>query len=221
MEEKIIFYLELADLFKKHGFSLYLVGGTVRDYLLHLPLTDMDLVTDATPIDMAKFIPEADYTFSKFGSIKLTYKSVKFDITTLRKETGYSDSRHPNSIEFVKTLQEDVVRRDISINSLYLDSQLKTIDLVNGVDDLNHKIIRIIGDINQRFIEDPLRILRVVRFSLEFGFEIEKSTYESLKVNLPRLSLLNINKIKEELHKSHHPQEMKEFFIKLHYPLNL
>ena len=74
MEEKIIFYLELADLFKKHSFSLYLVGGTVRDYLLHLPLTDMDLVTDATPIDMANIIPQADYTFSKFGSIKLTYK---------------------------------------------------------------------------------------------------------------------------------------------------
>ena len=108
MDERIKLFQELAKLFENNGHSLYLVGGSVRDYLLNIPLTDMDLVTDATPREEKSFLKDADYTFEKFGSIKLKYKDVKFDITTLRKETKYLDSRHPSEIIFTNKLEEDV-----------------------------------------------------------------------------------------------------------------
>ena len=97
MEERIKAFKELANLFNEHGYNLYLVGGTVRDYLLGLPLEDMDAVSDATPIDIIKFLPLVDTTFAHLGSLKYKDENgVKFDITTLRKESDYQDSRHPN-----------------------------------------------------------------------------------------------------------------------------
>ena len=111
MEHKLEIYRDLATLFDSKGFLLYLVGGTVRDYLLGKELTDMDLVTDATPSEMKEFLSNADYTFEKYGSVRLKIDDIKFDITTLRKEEGYSDFRHPNKICFTKSLKEDVFRR--------------------------------------------------------------------------------------------------------------
>ena len=93
MDNKIRVFLKLNQLFKENGFKLYLVGGTVRDYLLHIDLNDMDAVTDATPEEMKKFLPMANYAFCKYGSITHKIENVKFDITTLREENDYSDSR--------------------------------------------------------------------------------------------------------------------------------
>ena len=112
MNRKLELYKKLSSDFEKHGFLLYLVGGTVRDYLLGKELDDMDLVTDATPSEMKEFLNNADYTFEKYGSVKLKIEDTKFDITTLRKEDGYSDYRHPSKICFTKSIKEDVFRRD-------------------------------------------------------------------------------------------------------------
>ena len=208
MDKKISLYLELADLFESNNYSLYMVGGTVRDYLLNLPLTDMDLVTDATPEEMKKFLKGADYTYSKYGSVKLVYKDVKFDITTLRKEEGYSDFRHPGKIIFTKKLEEDVDRRDLTINSLYIDKDLEVIDYVKGVIDLHDKVLRMNGDPLTRLEEDPLRIVRIFRFSLELGFEIEESLRKTMDEHMDLLEKLNPQKIEMEISKSNHKNEL-------------
>ena len=215
MEERIKLYLQLADLFESKGFLLYLVGGTVRDYLLDKELTDMDLVTDATPSEIESFLPDADYTFSKYGSVKYKYHDIKFDITTLRKEEGYSDFRHPNKICFTKSIKEDVFRRDITINALYMDKKLEVIDLVGGQKDLEKRVIRMIGDPVKRINEDPLRIVRIYRFFLEIGFDIESNTLKALEDNFEKVKLLNVDKINQEIRKSSHKEELKQI-LKTH-----
>jgi len=167
VDKKITTFLHLSDVFVKHGYHLFLVGGTVRDFLLNLPLTDMDAVTDATPKEMESFI-DGDYTFAKYGSIKYKFEDVKFDITTLREEKDYIDYRHPGKIIYVKDLSIDVKRRDFTVNGLYLNNELKVIDYVHGIDDLNKKMLVMIGDPNIRLQEDPLRIIRALRFSIMY-----------------------------------------------------
>ena len=210
MDAKISLFQELADLFKSHNFLLYMVGGTVRDYLLRKELTDMDLVTDATPSEMKEFLKDADYTFSKYGSVKLLYKGVKFDITTLRKEEGYQDYRHPSNICFTKSIKEDVFRRDITINALYMNKDLEVIDLVGGQKDIERKVIRMIGNPLKRIEEDPLRIIRIYRFELETGFEIEKELQKTLEENFSKVNLLNKEKVMQEIRKSSHPDELRK-----------
>ena len=208
MDSKIILFKELADLYASHGYSLYMVGGSTRDYLLNVPLTDMDLVTDATPEEEKSFLEHADYTFAKYGSIKLIYKDVKFDITTLRKETNYSDSRHPGKVEFTNKLEEDVLRRDLTINAMYLSKNLEVIDLVKGQEDLSNRLIKMIGDPLARLQEDPLRIVRIYRFKLDLDFEIDPVLLIVIKENLSLLDKLNPEKIKEEIKKCHHKEEL-------------
>ena len=207
MDHKIELYQSLAVLFKSHGYELYLVGGTVRDYLLNIPLTDMDLVTEATPSEMKEFL-KADYTFEKYGSVKCLYEGVKFDVTTLRVESDYLDSRHPLKVCFTKSLKEDVFRRDLTINALYMDKDLKVIDLVGGELDLKNKIINMIGNPDKRISEDPLRIVRAIRFELEYNFSIEKKLEESIKRNIILLNKLNKDKLVQEIKKSAHPYEL-------------
>ena len=204
MDKKLESFIKLVELFESHGHHLYLVGGSVRDYLLHIPLTDMDVVTDATPEQEKEFLESADYTFAKYGSIKCLFDDVKFDLTTLRKENGYSDSRHPNEILYTDKLEEDVLRRDITINALYMSKTLQIMDLIGGLHDLEHKLIKIIGDPDKRFKEDPLRIIRLLRFKVDLGFEIEEKTLESMKRNSNLIYLLNKDKVNQEMKKCHH-----------------
>ena len=215
MEHKLEIYRDLATLFDSKGFLLYLVGGTVRDYLLGKELTDMDLVTDATPSEMKEFLSNADYTFEKYGSVRLKIEDIKFDITTLRKEEGYSDFRHPNKICFTKSLKEDVFRRDITINAMYMDKDLNVIDFVGGQKDISNKIIRMIGKPLKRINEDPLRIIRIYRFKLETGFEIERELNDVLEHNFSKAKLINKDKINQEIRKSTHQEELIEL-LKYH-----
>lgn len=194
-------FQRLVSIFKQHGYILYLVGGTVRDLLLGLTLTDMDCVTDATPEEMKTFLPGADFTFAKMGSIRCKDEGVKFDITTLRKESGYKDSRHPSEVIFVKDLKEDVKRRDFTINAMYMDEHMVLVDYVNGEKDLNKKIIRMVGDPEKRLKEDPLRIIRAIRFALQLNFEIDKKLEKAMLKNLELLKLLKKEKIIQDLNK--------------------
>lgn len=212
-------YLKLAKLFKSKGFNLYLVGGTVRDFLMKLDLTDMDLVTDATPDQMLPFLKGADDSFKKYGSIKYHYENVKFDITTLRVEGKYLDSRHPSKIKYVTDLKKDYLRRDFTVNGMYLDSYFILYDYCHGQEDLKNKVIRFIGKPSKRIKEDPLRIIRAVRFALTYGFSIEEKTEQAMKKYSYLLSKLNKEKIKEEVNKITHADEhlknklFKEFAI--------
>lgn len=202
MDEKILDYLSLNKLFEENGFSLYLVGGTVRDYLLNLPLDDMDVVTDATPEDIKKFLPDASFTFARFGSVSYKInKKVKFDITTLREEKGYEDGRHPDKIHFVKDLSIDVKRRDFTINALYMNSKLEVIDYVDGEKDLSNHILKMVGNPDLRIKEDPLRIIRALRFSIDYKLSIDKELDLAIRNSISLLEKLNIEKIHQDIRK--------------------
>ncbi len=191
----------LKDLFRKNGFRLYVVGGTVRDFLLGKEITDLDFVTDATPEDELKFIPEGDFTFKKFGAVRYPYKGKHIDITTLRQEGEYNDSRHPSNVIFVKDPELDYVRRDFTVNAMYLDEDYNVIDFSTGQEDLKKKLIRFIGDPYKRIEEDPLRIARAERFAKTLGFEIEEKTQQAIKDKRDLLGKLNPEKLKEEQRK--------------------
>ena len=222
MDKNLELFLKLNKLFSEHGHKLYLVGGTVRDYLLGLTLTDMDAVTDALPSEMKEFLPDANYTFERYGSVTIKLdKKVKFDITTLRKETSYEDSRHPSKIEFVKDLSIDVKRRDFTLNALYLDSNLQVIDYFGGEKDLKNKVLRMIGDPDLRLKEDPLRIIRAIRFASDFDLSLDSELEMAIKNNVNELQKLNKDKINQDLKKCNPDKQsivlqyLQKFNIKL------
>ena len=197
-------FKSLAKLFKENGFSLFMIGGTSRDYLLKLELFDYDFVSDATPEDVKKFLPDANYHFEKYGSVRLKIDGVHVDITTFRSEGEYLDFRHPNSVRYVKTIEEDFVRRDFTINAIYIDEDMKCIDPSGGLIDLKNRVIRFIGDPIKRIKEDPLRILRAERFKEKLNFEIEEKSLEAINKYRYLLDKLNPEKVKEELRKLNH-----------------
>lgn len=194
-------FKRLHNLFKQHGFNLYLVGGTVRDFLLGLEVKDMDVVTDAIPSEIKKFLPGADYTFEKFGSVRFKSNGIKFDVTTLRQEKRYLDSRHPTEITFTKELKIDVIRRDFTVNGMYMDNHYQLIDFVHGERDLNKRILKMIGNPSKRIKEDPLRIIRAVRFALQLNFDIDKKLEKAMLENKHLLKNLKKEKIIQDLNK--------------------
>lgn len=207
-ERQIASFKNLYNLFFKNGFSLYFVGGTVRDYLLNKELKDLDVVTDATPSEMKVFLEDANYRFEAFGSVILKFEGLKFDVTTLRKEEDYEDNRHPGKVIFCKSLEEDVVRRDFTINGLYMNHKMEIIDFVGGQIDLNNKVIRMIGDPEKRFKEDPLRIIRAVRFMVELNFSLDEKLLVAIKNNRELIDKLNKDKVEMEISKSSKKEEM-------------
>ena len=214
--DKIKEFQQLAQLFKSHGFNLFLVGGTVRDYLLDKELDDMDAVSDATPLQIVSFLPNVDTTFAHLGSLKYKNENgLKFDITTLREESGYLDSRHPSNIKFVKDLKLDYLRRDFTINALYMDADLNIIDYSGGQVDLSNRLLRMIGDPDKRLKEDPLRILRAIRFALMFNLKIEPTLYEAMQDRFYLLSNITDAKIRSEIDK------IKEEDVNLKYKKEL
>ena len=217
MENRIKSFQQLAELFDKHGFSLYLVGGTVRDYLLGYALEDMDAVSDATPAQIVSFLSNVDDTFARLGSLKYKgHDGVKFDITTLRKESGYTDSRHPNKVIFVSDLEDDYPRRDFTVNAMYMDKNLRVYDFCNGQNDLKNRVLRMVGNPDQRLKEDPLRILRAIRFHLMFKLKIDSRLFEAMRDRFYLLENITDAKIRSELDKIDYsrvdPKDKKEIF---------
>ena len=200
MQNELFKYLDKT--FKENGFSIFEVGGSVRDEILGLEVFDFDFATDATPEEMMKFLPNANDTFAKFGCIKYKGEHGRAEITTFRVEEKYDDFRHPTQIRFVKSLNEDFLRRDFTINAIYKDAQGNIYDPANGVEDIKKRLIRFIGEPEKRIKEDPLRILRAKRFAAKLGFEIEPETAKAMEKLSYLLEKLNPDKIKEEERKS-------------------
>ena len=191
----------VALIFNRHGYRLYMVGGATRDYLLDRPILDYDFVTDATPEEMKAFLPDADFTFSRFGTVRIKVNHVKVDITTLRIEDEYIDYRHPSKVVFTKDIKKDYVRRDFTINAIYMDEEYNIIDYCGGLNDLNNKLIRFIGNPVKRIKEDPLRIIRAERFEKKLGFKIEDETFKAIERNRHLIEELNPQKVQAELKK--------------------
>lgn len=192
---------DLSNIFENAGYEIFAVGGTVRDYLLKKDVTDFDFVTDATPQEIKGFLSNCDATFEKYGIINYQLEDVKLQIATFRIEKNYSDFRHPAEIVFVRSMEEDYLRRDFTINALYLDKDGKVYDFCHGLDDLNQKKIRMIGNADERIKEDPLRILRGIRFAHSLKFEIDDDLSKAMKVNFNLLKKINSQKILEEIRK--------------------
>ncbi len=187
--------------FKSKNFEIYVVGGAVRDLLMGKIVYDWDFTTNATPEEILKIFPDAFYD-NKFGTVGLSVDGIDepFEITTFRTEFGYSDGRRPDNITWGKSLEEDLKRRDFTINSFaYNGSEL--IDLYDGQKDLDKKILRAVGDANERFNEDALRMMRAVRIAGELKFEIERNTFLAIQQNAKLINKIAKERIKDELFK--------------------
>lgn len=186
---------------KKAGFESYCVGGCVRDSLLSLPISDYDITTSALPDQTAAAlipIPVID-TGIKHGTVTAIIDGTPIEITTFRSESGYTDHRHPDSVTFSKTLKSDLSRRDFTVNALAFSKESGIIDLFGGIDDLNSRLIRCVGDPYKRFSEDALRILRALRFAACLGFSIEEETARAIKESFTLLSYISKERIYSEL----------------------
>ena len=188
---------------KDAGHKAYLVGGSVRNYYLGLPLSDIDITTDALPREVEQLFSDRTVieTGIRHGTVTVLVDGEPVEITTFRTENGYSDHRRPDEVTFVSDPKEDVSRRDFTINSLLYDPDTGLTDYFKGMEDLESGIIRAIGDPDSRFNEDPLRILRAIRFASQFGFAIEEGTADSLHRNRDLLKEISAERIFAELKK--------------------
>ena len=181
------------------GFKAYLVGGYVRDYLLGIKSFDIDICTSALPKDLHRLFPN-NTNSNRYGGFNLKIGKYNIDITTFRKELNYNN-RKPVEVLYIDSLEEDIKRRDFTINTVCMDRQEKIIDLVNGIEDIRLKKIRMIDNIEKRLQEDPLRILRAIRFATVLDFDLEENLYNKIKANNYLVSSLSDVRIKEELNR--------------------
>lgn len=187
--------------FSDEGFLIYPVGGCVRDALLGKKISDWDFTTNATPDEMLVFLPEGKCE-NNFGTVLVPSEDGVFEITPFRTESMYTNNRHPSEVTWAQTLEEDVQRRDFTMNALAYDVQNATIiDLVNGVDDINNQIIRTVGNPYERFQEDALRMLRAIRFSAQLGFTLDPRTLQAIHDEAGRIQSISWERIRDEMTK--------------------
>lgn len=184
---------------ENNGYEAYLVGGFVRDTLLGKITYDVDICTNARPKEIVNIFPKHNSS-NNYGGVNIKFKKYNIDITTYRKELCY-ENRKPTEIEYIDNLIEDLKRRDFTINSVCMDADMNIIDLMGGVDDINNHLIKMIGDSDKKLKEDPLRMLRAIRFSCINNFKIDDTLYKAIKDNAPLVKSLSKMRIKAELNK--------------------
>lgn len=210
---------EILEMITNKGFKAYVVGGYVRDYLRKIKSIDVDICTNARVKDLMEIFKDYKITSLEYGNILLETKDYLFEITTFRKDIDYINNRKP-IIEYVDTLEEDITRRDFTVNSICMDKDGKIIDLLNGKKDLNKKIIRTIGDPYFKIKQDSLRILRAIRFASCLNFKIEDNLKKAIKENKDLLKDLSYERKKEELTKIF-TSDNKAYGVKLLKELDL
>lgn len=171
----------LLQKFLENGFQIFLVGGALRDLLMEKTPHDYDLTTDATPQDMLKIFPRALKTGIKHGTLTIRVKGKSFEVTTMRLEGTYTDGRHPDSITFGHDINEDLGRRDFSINAIAMNLiDKKIIDPFNGTAAIKNKMIKAVGNAKKRFLEDGLRPVRALRFMVQLDFSLDEETKNAI-----------------------------------------
>ena len=182
--------------------AVYLTGGSARDELLGLEYNDFDFATGLSPDELCRRLDilgwKNDYSFIKYGVVKTFVNSQRLTVASMRQELNYRDFRHPAELKFVDDLTIDSKRRDFTVNAIYIDSKKNVSDPQNGMADLNSKVLRMIGDPEDRLYEDPLRILRAIRFKNKYNFVYDKKLLDAIYHNLGMLNKLNPLKVKEE-----------------------
>lgn len=193
--------IEVISLIEKKGYKAYIVGGYVRDIYLSINSTDIDICTNAKPKDLIKIFKKNIMIDENYGSVKLEYKNYVFDITTFRKDIIYKDNRRPSEIEYVNELEEDLNRRDFTINTMCMDSEGNIIDLFNAKKEISEKVIKSVGDPIKKLEEDSLRILRAIRFACTLNFKIDKELDKAIKKNIKNLKNLSFHRKKYEINR--------------------
>lgn len=180
------------------GYEAYFVGGSVRDLLLNRHIHDVDIATSAYPEEVKQLFERSIDTGIQHGTVTVLYDDDSYEITTFRTESGYQDYRRPDHVEFVQNLEEDLKRRDFTINALAMDEHGNIHDLFNGLDDLNQGLIKAVGDPEKRFNEDALRMMRAVRFMSQLKFSLEEKTRQAICDHHELLSKISVERIREE-----------------------
>ena len=183
------------------GYEAFFVGGYVRDMLLGIKSTDIDITTSALPEEVIDIFDQVKETGKKYGSVTVIIDEFKYEVTTFRSDGEYNDNRRPESVEYTKNLKSDLNRRDFTINALVMDSKEIIYDNFNSKEDLEKRIIRTINDPFKRFEEDSLRILRAFRFVSKIGFDIEEKTLEAMKELASSVKNISIERVMVELNK--------------------
>ena len=191
---------EILNKLTDSGYKVYIVGGAVRDLLMGRAVHDFDFTTDAKPGEILEIFQKGFYD-NKFGTVGIPIGKKVFEVTTMREEGIYKDSRHPVKVSWTNQVHKDLARRDFTINAMAMDSKGNVIDPFNGAIDLNKKIIRAVGDPTTRFQEDALRLMRAIRIATELDFDIEKNTLEATRKNAKLIEEIASDRIKEELFK--------------------
>lgn len=200
---------------QNHGYEAYAVGGCVRDSILGRRPEDWDITTSATPQETKELFERTFDTGIEHGTITVLLGKEGFEVTTYRIDGKYEDSRHPTQVQFTRSLSEDLLRRDFTINAMAYNEQDGLVDIFGGLEDLERRIIRCVGNAQARFSEDALRILRAIRFSAQLGFTVEEETKKAILLLAPTLQKISAERIQTELVKllvSPHPERMKDAY---------
>ncbi|RIL86476.1 CCA tRNA nucleotidyltransferase [Staphylococcus cohnii] len=179
----------------------YFVGGSVRDYLMHKTIHDIDITTSATPDEVEASFKKTIPIGREHGTINVVYNGEHYEVTTFRAEGDYDDHRRPNEVFFVRELYEDVKRRDFTMNAIAMDADFHIHDYFNGQQDIKNRIIRTVGNAQERFNEDALRIIRGLRFQSQLGFSLENETFYGMQSHINDIEHLSIERIVVELKK--------------------
>lgn len=204
---------QILETLHAHGYEAYVVGGCVRDALLCRVPGDWDITTSALPQQVKALFPHTVDTGIRHGTVMVLKNGEGYEVTTYRIDGVYEDGRHPKNVTFTRSLEEDLKRRDFTINA-FAWGQEGLIDLFHGLDDLDSGVIRCVGNPDQRFQEDALRIMRAVRFSAQLGFSIEEQTGQMIRKHGPRLKDVSMERIRVEWEKtliSDHPVYVNEY----------
>ena len=183
------------------GYEAYFVGGSVRDMLLHKPISDVDIATSAAPQEVKEIFPHTVDVGIEHGTVMVIHHKEGYEVTTFRTEEGYEDFRHPDKVTFVRSLEEDLKRRDFTINALAIGIDDQLMDFFDGIGDLERQCIRCVGDAKERFNEDALRMFRAVRFVGQLGFQVEEETKNAISLLKMNLSKVAVERMKVEFEK--------------------
>ena len=190
----------ILDTLKDNGYESYIVGGSIRDFIISTALPkDYDIATNALPKEIIRLFHKTVPTGIKHGTVTVMINGEGYEVTTYRIDGKYLDNRRPEGVTFVSNLKEDLARRDFTINALAFNEEDGVLDYFGGIEDLDNKIIRAVGEPNKRFQEDALRMLRAIRFAASLDFHIEEKTLEAIKANSKLILNISSERIRDEL----------------------
>jgi tRNA nucleotidyltransferase (CCA-adding enzyme) len=193
--------LHIIKQLKAHGHDAYFVGGAVRDFLLNRPIGDVDIATSALPEEVMGIFPKTIGVGVEHGTVMVLHEGTSYEVTTFRTEGKYEDYRRPQSVTFVRSLHEDLKRRDFTMNAIAMDEHGQIIDPFAGQEAIQMKMIETVGDAKERFSEDALRMMRALRFVSQLGFYLSEETKEAIQELAPLLAHISVERITVEFEK--------------------